>query len=248
MRDRFALSTLIATVLMVVAVGVVAPAPVADLIAPTTETALRSRLSSVAVTSSSTTTTTTVPPTTEPQAPPTAAPPTTTTVPPTTEPPPPPTTAPPPPEVEAPLPAPAPAPPDGSELTGIARGRAALLSVVPAGWPTEFAMWEIPGSTSYADSGDNAIKLSTYHLNSSWAKLRWAVAHEWGHHMAFRYGTQSQLGAAPEGWPGRPDQVETWASCVAAALVGFQETKAPYYCPPAELAWTAVWLAQPPPQ
>ena len=47
------------------------------------------------------------------------------------------------------------------------------------------------------------------------------MAHEFGHHVAFGYGTQAELGAAPAGWPvsGNPP-VERWADCVSQGFTG----------------------------
>ena len=48
------------------------------------------------------------------------------------------------------------------------------------------------------------------------------ISHEFGHHIAFRYGTQSQLGAAPAGWPSSgATPVERWADCVARSFTAY---------------------------
>ena len=47
------------------------------------------------------------------------------------------------------------------------------------------------------------------------------LAHEFGHLIAFRYGSQAYVGAPPEGWPApthRPE--EAWADCVQRAFTG----------------------------
>ena len=60
------------------------------------------------------------------------------------------------------------------------------------------------------------------HASGDWARLGAVMGHEFGHHVAFRYGTQAELGAAPEGWPvsGEPP-VERWADCVSNTFTGY---------------------------
>ena len=68
------------------------------------------------------------------------------------------------------------------------------------------------------------------HATGDWARLGAVMGHEFGHHVAFRYGTQAELGAAPEGWPpSGATPVETWADCVSNTFTGYglQRTRAP---------------------
>ena len=47
------------------------------------------------------------------------------------------------------------------------------------------------------------------------------MGHEFGHQVAFGYGTQAELGAAPEGWPPSGEiPVERWADCVSNTFTG----------------------------
>src|SRR3546814_17246735 len=60
--------------------------------------------------------------------------------------------------------------------------------------------------------------LSQGHINAGPAIVRAVLAHEFGHLIAFRYGSQAFTGAAPQAWPSyssRPE--EAWADCVATA-------------------------------
>lgn len=170
------------------------------------------------------TTSTTSPPTTV------AAPVTTTT---TAAPPPaPPTTV-----------APAPPPPPPPAVSPLEHLRAVFASTVPAAWraaiPVEIVT--IGGTTSWAEPS-GVIKVSTYHQSHAVATT---LAHEFGHLIAFRFGSQAFNGAAPVGWPsysGRPE--EAWADCVAHAFTGLAEPSHGLpACPAASLSWTRAWLA-----
>ena len=123
--------------------------------------------------------------------------------------------------------------------------QAAYESSVPAAWRSAIAVrFElIEGNTSWA-SHDGTIQIGTTHANGSEALLRATVAHEFGHLIAFRYGSQAFNGAAPEGWPAysnRPE--EAWADCVSRAFTGVND---PSHGLPAcggdSLSWTAGWV------
>src|SRR3546814_18600979 len=70
-------------------------------------------------------------------------------------------------------------------------------------------------------SSSGTIQVSQGHINAGPAIVRAVLAHEFGHLIAFRYGSQAFTGAAPQGWPSyssRPE--EAWADCVAQAFTG----------------------------
>lgn len=178
----------------------------------------------------------------------TAAPTTTTTIapPPTTTTTSPPVTAPP--TTVAPPP-PAPAPPPPPPTAPGDRARAAFDAAVPAAWraviPVDIRM--IGGTTSWSWP-NGRIEVSSYHLTHGAGVLAVTLAHEFGHLIAFRFGSQAFHGAAPSGWPaysGRPE--EAWADCVARALTGIDDPSHGLpSCSGAALSWTATWLAQGP--
>jgi hypothetical protein len=144
--------------------------------------------------------------------------------------------------VAPPVPASPPAPVDLQ-----ARVEQAFADAVPAAWreglPTTLRV--ILGSTSYA-TGPDLIEVGDGPASGSWSHLLSVVAHEFGHLIAFRYGSGEYVGAAPEGWPdpGFAHPAEAWADCVAQAFTGVVD---PSYdlppCPDATLAWTIRWLA-----
>lgn len=184
----------------------------------------------------STTTTVAPPPTITPA----------TTAPPATTPPPPPTTAPP-----APAPAPTappstPAPPPPAAAQPLERVQAAFTSTVPAVWrsaiPVRFEI--VPGEMSWAYP-DGRIAVSEAHARGTEPRLRTVVAHEFGHLIAFRFGSGAFNGAAPTGWPAysaRPE--EAWADCVAAVFTGIQTpSHGLTACTGSSLTWTATFLA-----
>jgi hypothetical protein len=128
------------------------------------------------------------------------------------------------------------------------RAWAAYETAVPAAWRgvITISIELIDGSTSWGwPSGK--IQVSAAHLRTD-AELRITLAHEFGHMIAYRYGSQSPYGAAPAGWPsysGQPN--EAWADCVAQAFTGIDDPSHGLpSCPAASLAWTASWLAQGP--
>lgn len=179
----------------------------------------------------------------------TAAPPSTTTTsaPTSVAPPPPVTTTPPAPRPVAPAPtAPAPPPPP-ADLQAMVDD--AFRRAVPAGWraavPARISV--IDGSTSWA-STDGTIKVARSHVTRGDEVLRVTLAHEFGHLIAFRHGTQGYLGAPPAGWPSfSSNPAESWADCVSRAMTG---SPLPSHglppCPASSLTWTSSWLADGP--
>lgn len=155
----------------------------------------------------------------------------------------------------APLPPPtsppAPPPPDADPGTGDlhARAAAALVSGVPEAWraaiPVQLSV--IGGASSWAYP-DGRLLVTTRHASGDWARLRAIVAHEFGHHIAFRFGAGTHLGAPPAGWPGPSHDVEGWANCVARVFTGYALAQAgDVPCDGPALDWTAAHLAAGPP-
>jgi hypothetical protein len=202
-----------------------------------------------------------------PRATTTTVPPTTTTLPPattTTAPPPPPTTAPPAPRVTA-APRPvvtiappttvAPPPPPASVVNEPAPAASAeyamslIGQVVPARWlaavPVRFQV--IPGNTSWSSWG-GLIEVGEWHLTSSVARAKNVLTHEWGHQVAWLYGTDAYNGAPPAGFPHSGSNTEEqWADCVAEALTGTSyPTGGLGRCPGDALAFTAAFFARAP--
>lgn len=185
----------------------------------------------------------------------TTQPPTSTTAPaPTT--PPPPSTAPPttpaptaPPTTAAPEPVAAPAPQAAQEAPED-RVRRVYETAVPAVWRADIAVRFriIEGDTSWGH-GDGLIEVGRTHVNASEAYLADVLAHEFGHLIAFRYGTKAYAGAAPEGWPAPPrSPAEAWADCVQTAFTGrANPSHGLPACSGEQLDWAAAWVAQGPP-
>lgn len=131
-------------------------------------------------------------------------------------------------------------------LVGIERAKAAFASGITAQWRAALPVqihW-ISGSTSYMDTYGNAY-ISEYHLSRSWERLRWVVAHEWGHHVALERGSGRAFGAAPTGFPGSDDP-ELWANCVADVFIGRMTTPRSPVCTSQQLSWTSDWFAHGP--
>lgn len=172
-------------------------------------------------------------------------------------PPPAPVAAPAPAPVPTPAPAPAPAPaaatpapaPQPAEAPEW-RVQRAFEAGVPAVWraalPTRLEV--VPGTTSWAH-GSGTISIATSHASADFDHLVDVVAHEFGHLIAFRYGTGGYAGAGPEGWPAPPERPEeAWADCVQTAFTGRHNPShglAP--CGGEQLSWAAAWLAVGPP-
>jgi hypothetical protein len=116
---------------------------------------------------------------------------------------------------------------------------------VPAVWRAAItvSLEPIAGSTSWGwPSG--RIQVSERHYSNDSA-LRVTVAHEFGHLIAYRYGSQSSSGSAPAGWPAYSNQpAEAWADCVSRAMTGIDDPSHGLpSCSGASLTWTANWLA-----
>ena len=204
-------------------------------------------------TAPSSSTSPTVPPTVPPT---TVAPATTTTVAPPPPPPPAPstpraprpTTTTPPPTTVAPASVvnePAPAAPSPTPEYAMSL----LSQVVPARWlaavPVHFKV--IPGQTSWSSWG-GLIEIGEWHLMSSVARAKNVLTHEWGHEVAWLYGTDDYNGAPPAGFPYRgANTEEQWADCVAEALTGTSyPTGGLGRCPGDALSFTAAFFARAP--
>jgi hypothetical protein len=143
-----------------------------------------------------------------------------------------------------------PPPPPRPAPSPAERVRAAFDSSVPATWKAAIAVrFEIiEGGTSWGFP-DGLIQIGTYHANGSTARLRATVAHEFGHLIAFRYGSKAYNGAAPAGWPAYgSNPAEAWADCVSQAFTGVIDPS--HGLPPCQgesLTWTQAWLAKGPP-
>lgn len=127
----------------------------------------------------------------------------------------------------------------------MARG---FRTAVPAAWAAAIVptFEVIPGSVSWASS-TGQISIAAQHLRS-FDLLADVVAHEFGHLIAFRYGSQAYAGAPPAGWPApevRPE--ETWADCVQRVFVGRSNpTHGLEPCEGAQLTSARAWLEQGP--
>jgi hypothetical protein len=186
--------------------------------------------------------TTTVPPTTTTTAAPTtttAPPPATTAAPATTAPRPRPTIT-----TTAPALAPAPAPSDGP-----AYAMDLLRQVVPARWLAVLpvSVHVIGGKTSWSNF-NGLIEIGDWHLYHAVDRAKNTLAHEWGHQVAWHYGTDAYEGAPPAGFPySGPSPEEQWADCVAQALTGtVYPSSGLGACPSAALAFTQAFLADGP--
>jgi hypothetical protein len=131
------------------------------------------------------------------------------------------------------------------------RANSALQSAVPAVWrnaiPSARATRLISGKSS-TSAYRQGIWVSRFHAAQSKTLLRHTMAHEFGHHIAFYYGSQATYGAAPKGFPQGVTSVETWADCVATALTGVdkQGTNVRKPCSRKGLRWTKAWLKKGP--
>lgn len=131
------------------------------------------------------------------------------------------------------------------------RAEASYAASVPAAWRAAISVRIeiIPGHTSWADS-QGRIRVSETHARSSAARLSAVMSHEFGHLIAFRYGSQAYPGAAPSGWPAYSDRPEeAWADCVTTAFTGLVDPS--HGLPPCtgdSLSWARSWLSQGPPR
>jgi hypothetical protein len=183
----------------------------------------------------------------------TAAP--TTTLPPTT------TTAPPPPATTPPAPATtaapratattaapsaAPTPPPAAPAPdGPSYAMDLVRSIVPPRWLAALpvSVRVIGGKTSWSN-WNGLIEISDWHLFHAVDRARNTLAHEWGHQVAWHYGTDAYEGAPPAGFPyrGRTPE-EQWADCVAEVLTGtVYPSSGLGACPSDALAYTRAFL------
>jgi hypothetical protein len=124
--------------------------------------------------------------------------------------------------------------------------RSAYASAVPGTWrgAIQVRFEIIGGDTSWA-SPDGLIQVAERHATGNEAVLRALLAHEFGHLVAFGYGSQAFNGAAPEGWPpysSRPE--EAWADCVSRSFTGIDDPSHGLpSCTGSSLSWASNWLA-----
>jgi hypothetical protein len=141
--------------------------------------------------------------------------------------------------------------PASAATASTSRANSALQSVVPAAWrnaiPSARATKLISGNSS-TSAYRAGIWVSRLHAAESKPQLRNTMAHEFGHHIAFFYGSQVVYGAAPKGFPQGVTSVETWADCVGMALSGVDThgTNVKKHCSKAGLRWTKAWLKKGP--
>ena len=141
--------------------------------------------------------------------------------------------------------------PASAATASTARANSALKSAVPAVWrhaiPNARATKLISGKSS-TSAYRKGIWVGRFHAAQGKSQLRHTMAHEFGHHIAFYYGSQVVYGAAPKGFPQGVTSVETWADCVATAFSGITShgTNVKKYCSTAGLRWTKAWLKKGP--
>jgi hypothetical protein len=127
------------------------------------------------------------------------------------------------------------------------RAQVAYESSVPSAWraAAPLRVSAITGGYTSLSYTDGRTSVSRYHATRAWSNLRSVMAHEWGHHLAFRYGTQAYLGAPPAGFPQRTSATqETFADCVSWALIGTQYRYGNVPpCNRTAMTWTKRWLA-----
>ena len=120
--------------------------------------------------------------------------------------------------------------------------------MVPSGWfDSADLQWELlGGSSSMATNNPPTIGVGSLHFENP-AKLRFILAHEWGHHVAFFYGDPDlSPGHPPIGFDaGGNDPIEMWAGCVAEVLVPdyWISTHGLPQCPSSAKSFTAEFLA-----
>lgn len=141
--------------------------------------------------------------------------------------------------------------PASAATASTTRANSALQSVVPSNWrnaiPSARATKLISGRST-TSAYRKGIWVSRFHATESTPLLRHTMAHEFGHHIAFFYGSQVVYGAAPTGFPQGVTSVETWADCVAVALSGVNKngTNVKKHCNGTGLRWTKAWLKKGP--
>jgi len=126
----------------------------------------------------------------------------------------------------------------------IDRVLAAYRDTIPDKWKAEVPVhYEVSAGSTSLSYPDGLESISTFHATGSFARLEFVIAHEFGHEIAFKFGSGAYNGAAPTGWPG-PDDPEAWADCVGVALTGRPSPIASHQCPDGlPLTFTIEWLA-----
>ena len=119
-------------------------------------------------------------------------------------------------------------------------------SSVPAAWRAAISarLEVIGGSTSWA-LPDGRIQIAQSHADARAGHLAVVITHEFGHLIAFRYGSGAYNGAAPAGWPeATSNPAEHWADCVQQVFTG---TVSPAHglppCAGEQLSWAHQFLA-----
>jgi hypothetical protein len=136
-------------------------------------------------------------------------------------------------------PAPAPAATDPLD-----RVLAAYQDTIPDHWKSAVPVhYELRSGSTSLSYPDGLESISTFHADGPFARLQFVIGHEFGHEIAFRYGSGAYAGAAPDGWPGAADP-EAWADCVGVVFTGRPSPVASHQCPEgAALDFTRAWLA-----
>jgi hypothetical protein len=121
-----------------------------------------------------------------------------------------------------------------------------VRETIPARWlaAVPVSVHVIAGTTSWSN-WSGLIEIGDWHLYSSEARARSTLAHEWGHQVAWHYGSDAYNGAPPTGFPyAGPTPEEQWADCVAQALTGTSyPSRGLGACPTAALGFTQQYLA-----
>lgn len=161
-------------------------------------------------------------------------------------------TAPPAPEQKPqPQPAPAPASQPATAESDEARLQRAFAAGTPAVWRNDIPvrLEVIEGQTSWAHSS-GVISIARSHVAGDFNHLTDVIAHEFGHLIAFEYGSGAYVGAGPEGWPAPPERPEeAWADCVQRAFTGrVSPSHGLGPCGGEQLSWAQNWLAAGPPR
>jgi hypothetical protein len=119
-------------------------------------------------------------------------------------------------------------------------------SSVPAAWRAAISarLEVIGGSTSWAFP-DGRIQIAQSHADARAGHLAVVITHEFGHLIAFQYGSGAYAGAAPAGWPeATSNPAEHWADCVQQVFTG---TVSPAHglppCAGEQLSWAHQYLA-----
>jgi hypothetical protein len=126
----------------------------------------------------------------------------------------------------------------------IDRVLAAYRDTIPDKWKAEVPVhYEVRAGSTSLSYPDGLEAISSFHATGSFVRLEFVIGHEFGHQIAFKFGSGAYNGAAPAGWPG-PSDPEAWADCVGVAFTGRPSPIASHQCPEgAALTFTVEWLA-----